>query len=402
MLSGMVSGRVFVFLVFLSGFTVVGHAPVLADEPLVGNTPVLRSLVRPPTVRGGASLEDPVSAQGRAARGLYFTGPYVRRFGVEGIIRSLTQANLDAAVIDLKDDQGRVLFDTHVPLLVGSRSPMLGDVRALVARLKAVGIYTIGRIVCFNDPIVPRAHPERAILDGRPRRAGQPWVSWGTGNTFLDPTNPDNHALIRDLAVEAAALGFDEVQLDYVRFPVDRGTAYAVFSHERQGARHWEYLASMLRMVDEAIHVPLGVDIFGVSALRVGDPAGLGQSPEDWTRYVEVFTPMLYANNFKSWVGSGEMDRGASFVFAATQRLRERVGARYVVRPFLQAFAAGTDTYDETFVAAQIRAARRAGANGFLFWNPASNFGTVMRAMRGPARGLAPFPERLAERVAQR
>jgi len=96
------------------------------------------------------------------------------------------------------------------------------------------------------------------------------------------------------------------------------------------------------------------------------------------------------------------MDRGASFVFAATQRLRERVGAHHVIRPFLQAFSAGTERYDEQFIAGQIRSARQAGANGFLFWNPASNFGTVMRAMRGPARGLTPFPERIATRRAQR
>ncbi len=400
MLRAMASRKLFALLALSSVLALACHTPVRADEPTQGNAPVRRSLESPPDARGGASFDDPVSAQGRQARGLYFTGPYIRRYGVEGVLSSLRQGNLNAAVIDLKDDQGRVLFDTQVPLFRASRAPMLGDARALVARLKAEGIYTIGRIVCFNDPIVPRAHPERAILDGRPRHESLPWISWGTGNTWLDPSNPENHALIRDLAVEVAGLGFDEVQLDYVRFPVDQGTSYAVFQHERQGARHWEYIASMLRMVDEAIHVPLGVDIFGLSALRVGDPAGLGQSAEDWARYVEVFTPMLYANNFKSWQGSGELERGASFVFAATQRLRERLGTQPVIRPFLQAFSAGTDTYDENFVAGQIRAARQAGANGFLFWNPASNFGTVTRAMRGPARGLAPFPSRIAQRVA--
>ncbi len=379
-----------------------GRAPAAADEPPTRSAPLRRTLADPPAARGGASLEDAVSRQGRAARGLYFTGPFIRRHGVEGILAALRPGRLDAAVIDLKDDQGRVLFDTRVPLLADSRAPMLGDVPVLVARLKSEGVYTIGRIVCFNDPIVPRAHLERAILDGRPNRTGTPWVSWGTGNTWLDPSNPANHALIRDLAVEAAALGFDEVQLDYVRFPVDQGTAYAAYQHEREGARHWEYIASMLRQIDEAIRVPLGVDIFGISALRVGDPAGLGQSAEDWSRYVEVFTPMLYANNFKSWTAGEGTERGASFVFAATQRLRERVGAGHVIRPFLQAFAAGTARYDADFVAGQIRAARNAGANGFLFWNPASNFGTVGRAMRGPARYLTPFPEQIAARVARR
>jgi hypothetical protein len=387
-------------LALLSLVVASDHAPARADEPTVVAPALRRSLDDPPAARGGASLEDPVSAQGRTARGLYFSGPFVRRHGVEGMLAALRPGRMNAAVIDVKDGQGRVLFDSQIPLLADSRVPMLGDARALVARLKSEGVYTIARLVCFDDPILPRAHPDRAVLDGRRNRQGRPWISWGTGNTWLDPSNPENHALVRDLAVEIAALGFDEIQLDYVRFPVDQGTSYAVFPHTREGTRHWEYIASMLRQIDEALRIPLGVDIFGISALRVGDPAGLGQSAEDWAPYVEVFTPMLYANGFKSWTPTGDTERGASFVFAATQRLRERVGAAHVIRPFLQGFAAGADRFDEAFVTGQIRAARHAGANGFLFWNPASNFGTVGRAMRGPARFLAPFPEDIAARVA--
>jgi len=391
------------FALALLSFAVASdHAPARADEPVAHPAALRGSLAEPPAARGVASLEDPVSAEGRAARGLYFSGPFMRRYGVDGVLAALRPGRMNAAVIDVKDGQGRVLFDSQLPLLASSRVPMLGDARAVVARLKAAGVYTIARLVCFDDPILPRAHPDRAVLDGRRNRNGRPWISWGTGNTWLDPSNPENHALIRDLAVEVAALGFDEIQLDYVRFPVDQGTSYAVFPHTREGTRHWEYIASMLRQIDEAISIPLGVDIFGISALRVGDPAGLGQSAEDWAPYVEVFTPMLYANGFKSWTPTGDTERGASFVAAATQRLRERVGAAHVIRPFLQGFAAGADRFDEAFVTGQIRAARNTGANGFLFWNPASNFGTVGRAMRGPARYLTPFPEDIAARVARR
>jgi hypothetical protein len=347
-------------------------------------------------LRADTHLEDPVSDQGRHARGLYFSAPYVHLRGVRGVISVLRGTGLDAAVIDIKDDQGRVSIDTDVPELQASEAELLGDPHALVAALHAEGIYAIARIVCFNDPVIPRAHPELAVMDARPRRTGQPWVSWGTGNTWLDPSNPRNHELIQSLAVAAAEAGFDEVQLDYVRFPVDRGTDYAIFPHLPDGARHWQVIADMLRSIDEAIHVPLGVDVFGISALRVGDPAGLGQSLEDWSPYVEVFTPMLYANNFKSWTPSPGHERGASFVAAATDSVRHRLGPRAIIRPFLQGFAVGADTYDEDFVTGQIRAARANGANGFLVWNPASGYGTVARALHGPARGLLPFPGRRA------
>jgi len=351
-------------------------------------------------LRNDTSLEDPLSEQGRHARGLYFSAPFVHLRGVEGVLGQLRGTGLDAAVIDIKDDQGRVSIDTAVPELAGSKADLLGDPRALVQTLHEHNVYAIARIVCFNDPIVPRAHPELAVMDARAHRQGQPWVSWGTGNTWLDPSNPRNHEIIRGLATEAAALGFDEVQLDYIRFPVDRGTDYAIFSNLPEGTRHWQVIADMLRKIDESVNVPLGVDVFGVSALRVGDPAGLGQSLEDWSPYVEVFTPMLYANNFHSWRPTPGHERGASFVAAATDSLRDRLGDRAVIRPFLQGFAVGADSFDEDFVTGQIRAARANGANGFLVWNPASGYGTVQRALHGPARGLLPFPDRRGTRRA--
>jgi hypothetical protein len=368
-----------------------------ADEPDTRSPSLRPRRHAEQDVRGGARpsrLEDPVSERGRRASGLYFTGPFVRIHGAQGVVRTVRGAWVDAAVIDIKDDQGRVLFATSVPELARSRVPMLGDVRALVDTLHQAGIYAIARIVCFNDPIVPRAMPERAVLDARPRRNGRPWVSWGTGNTWLDPANEDNQEMLRRLAVEVAALGFDEIQFDYVRFPVDRGVEWAHFPAKRDGVRHWRYIADFLRKVDESIDLPIGIDIFGVAALREGDPAGLGQLPEELSRYVEVFSPMLYANSFKSWTPSPGVERGASFVAAATARLRERLGDESVIRPFLQGFAAGTDRFDEEFIAGQVRAARSSSANGFLFWNPASNFGTVARALRAPRlRALLPFPD---------
>jgi hypothetical protein len=368
-----------------------------ADEPETRSPPLRPRRHAEQDTRGGARasrLEDPVSERGRRASGLYFTGPFVRIYGAQGVVRAVREAWVDAAVIDIKDDQGRVLFPTAVPELAASRAPMLGDVRSLVDTLHQAGVYAIARIVCFNDPIVPRAMPERAVLDARPRRAGRPWVSWGTGNTWLDPANPDNHEMLRRLAVEVAAFGFDEIQFDYIRFPVDRGTEWAHFPAKRDGVRHWTYIADFLRKVDESIDLPIGIDIFGVAALREGDPAGLGQLPEELSRYVEVFTPMLYANNFKSWTPSPGVERGASFVAAATARLRERVGPEPVIRPFLQGFAAGADRFDEEFIAGQVRAARSSRANGFLFWNPSSSFGTVARALRSPRmRALRPFPD---------
>jgi hypothetical protein len=72
--------------------------------------------------------------------------------------------------------------------------------------------------------------------------------------------------------------------------------------------------------------------------------------------------------------------------------LRQRVGYGPVIRPFLQAFPNGADHYDPQFIAEQIGGARAAGADGFLFWHPGSNYGMVQAGTLGPARMLMPFP----------
>jgi len=63
-----------------------------------------------------------------------------------------------------------------------------------------------------------------------------------------------------------------------------------------------------------------------------------------------------------------------------------------VIRPFMQAFAAGADYYNPEFIAEQVRGARTAGGDGFLFWHPGSSYAMVQAGMAGPAKGMAPFP----------
>jgi hypothetical protein len=345
-----------------------------------------RAPAREPT--GAARWRDPVSEAGQRARGLYLGASFVRAHGAEGVVQAVRGARMNAVVLDLKDAEGRVHHASAIAELAPARTGWLGDAAALVRALHARDVYAIARISCFADRQLPARAPERAIRDVRPNR--DVWVSWGTGGTWLDPHHPENHRLVVALAREAEALGFDEVQLDYVRFPVDDGTRYARYPAASGEARP-RVLLRLLRAVDEAVDVPVGVDVFGLAAYRRGDPSGLGQDLEAWTRHVEVFSPMLYVNSMTHW-RRGEPNRTFQLVFGGTWRLRQRVGSRPVIRPFLQAFEQGADDFGPRFVFEQVRAARRARADGFLFWHPGHTYGVVRRAMRGDVRGLLPFP----------
>jgi hypothetical protein len=353
---------------------------------------LLSAAMLPRDVHETGTFVDRVSAHGQRARGLYITYPFLRRFKASGVAGLVKRSRLDAAVLDLKDDQGRISFRTQVAALQPQIVATPIDMQSAVSELRSAGVYTIARIVCFNDPSLPKREPDRAILDGRPRYAGkqQPWVSWGTGDTWLNPYDRRNHDLYVQMAQEAEALGFDEVQLDYIRFPVDKGTDFAVYEPHSDESRRF-VLLDMLRRIDAALTIPLGVDVFGLAAIRNGDPTGLGQSLGDWTAHVEVFSPMLYVNAMAGWRSDAE-DREHVLVRAPTSILRKRLGRGPVLRPFLQAFDNGVaDKWTPEFVAREITGARAGDADGFLFWNPGSNYGMVQRAI-ATLFGVMPFP----------
>lgn len=282
------------------------------------------------------------------------------------------------------------MWDSAIPELQALETTLVGDMPALIKGLKAAGVYVIGRLVCFSDPVLPRRYPERAVLDTRPNRSGRIWADRGDRNPWLDPYNRRNHDLVLAMAREAEALGVDEIQFDYFRFPVDEAVPFARFPARVSKPRH-VVLLGLLERVDRAVRVPLGVDVFGLTAFRRGDRIGLGQFPEAWARHLEVFSPMLYVNGMQNWMRDGRPQRAQRLVHAGVRMLRRRLGDGPVIRPFLQAFPRGAGRYDPAFIDQQIRGARSGGADGFLFWHPASNYGTVRRAMVGPAQGAVPF-----------
>jgi hypothetical protein len=340
-----------------------------------------------------------MSKAGQAARGFYFNGPVARRLGAAGIIRTVKQARMNAAVINLKDEQGRVLYDTAIPVLQEQKHRMFRDTSGAVRALRRAGVYAIARIVCFSDPVLPRSHPERAVMDGRPQRAGRLWADTGRRNPWLDPYNCKNHDFLVEMVKEVEALGFDEVQLDYFRFPVDETTVNAVFPAQVDTPRR-QVLLGLLRRMDEALGIPIGIDVFGLSAFRDGDPAGLGQSLNDWALHVEVFSPMLYLNAMSVWLRGQKQGRAKRLIEAGVTRLRQRLGYGPVIRPFLQAFPQGADYYTTEFIAEQIQGARYGGADGFLFWHPGSKFALVRATMNLGRSETSPFD--LTERFAWR
>lgn len=321
-----------------------------------------------------------LTARGRAVRAVFVPPSKIRMEGVEAVARELKARGLNGIITDLKNESGHVSFPTRVPAF--RNSVTLGgegdfpDLHATVQALKAEGLYVILRTVCFKDPILGRER-ERVVL----WKNGRPWSGSRHEPSWLNPYYRPNQRDLIALALEGEAAGADEIQFDYIRFHGHHSSP-RVWIREHAGL--WggvvpetraDVLARFLEDADRALHIPIGVDIFGIS-VRTHALNQLGQNPERWTEHVEVFSPMLYLNNMRGW-SQGVARRAEVLIEGLVRLLMTRIGADSIVRPYLQAFPNGADGYRgrlSVMMREQIDGARNAGAQGFQFWNASGNY----------------------------
>jgi hypothetical protein len=275
------------------------------------------------------------------------------------------ETELNALMIDLKDEDGRVWFDTgnQTAIDVGSVEEVF-DLESTVSRAHEQELYVIGRVVLFNDPIAAVSRPDMAVWDAE---LETPYEA--RGQTFLDPTDPAARQYGLDLAVEACSMGVDEIQFDYVRFPDARRDS-AVFDGGVSPDIRTSTITSFLSQAVETLR-PMGcavaADIFGYLT-TAEDDGGIGQRWEEIAATVDVVSPMLYPSHFHpTFFGfPSDEDPGGVVDQALTDGIN-RLPKKVVVRPWLQDFG-----YDPALVRDQISAAESHGL-GWMLWNAESN-----------------------------
>jgi hypothetical protein len=302
-----------------------------------------------------------------AAKAVHISGDVVAGRLQEFIDMART-TELNALMIDLKDEEGNIWYETanETAIEVGSN---LGsyDLETVTQRAHADGLYVIGRLVLFNDPRAAQVKPSMAIID---TTTGAPFNA--QGQYFLDPTDTEARAYGLALAAEACSMGLDEVQFDYVRFP-------AVTGETREAMRFDVPLTEEVRLsaiptfLAEAINVlhpmgcAVGADVFGFLTTDKTD-GFIGQRWEDIAMVVDVVSPMLYPSHYSPGWDSFDNpnDYPGPVVDGSLTDGMERLPRSVVVRPWLQDFG-----YDEAQVRTQIATAEKFGL-GWMLWNAKS------------------------------
>jgi hypothetical protein len=321
-------------------------------------------------------LKDAISESVRRARGFYLTPFYLAKIGPKETARRLARGHMNAVVIDIKGERGFVLHPSKVELSRGSQRWLIKDLKKTIKGFHDAGVHVIARVVCFKDSKLPLKRPD---LSTRIGKGGKRLFRAGAG--WLDAYSAEVQDYIIDVAREAAEAGADEIQLDYVRFPKGRAGALGVWLHQDKRSRA-QLIANFLERADRALNVPISVDVFGLTTLVDGDPRGLGQMLEMMARYAEILSPMMYANGMASYFKGGVVTTGVySLIHCGLWRTRDKM-PNTILRPYLQSYPNNVPFFGESFIKGQIRAAYRAGANGFLFWNATMRNATAYRALR--------------------
>ncbi len=294
---------------------------------------------------------------------------------------------LNSLVIDVKDYSGRISFPMDDPeiIAVGSVQKRIVDVEGMIAKLHEKGIYVIGRVAVFQDPFIIKVHPDWAVHD----KEGNVWKDAG-GSYWVDPDTEAMWKYTTAIAKGAYAVGFDEINFDYIRFPSD-GISGAVFDISTTTTK-----ALVLRNFFSYLHdelsplgIPISVDVFGQTTSDKGD-MGIGQHFENALPYFDYIDPMVYPSHYISGfltftkpaehpyaVVKYELDRAVarsiadSTIASTTASSSEVLYSPAKIRPWLQAFDLGA-IYTPAMVHTQMQATADAGAEGWLLWNAGS------------------------------
>jgi hypothetical protein len=284
---------------------------------------------------------------------------------------------LNAVVIDVKNEYGYITYQGANPTAraIGAYDKVrITDMPRFIRRLKAKGIYTIARLVVFKDDLLATKMPRLAIHD----KHGNVWknsedIGWS------DPFIPKVQEYNIEIAVEAAQQGFDEINLDYIRFPGANRLRYIKRNnrHNRVEAIN-TYLAANQKALDRTGTL-ISLDTYGYVCWNEND-TGIGHQLADLGRYTDYLSPMLYPSSYH--LGIPEYEESLNHIYELIHdTLREgyrRTGiAKRRFRPWLQAFpdyAFDKRKFRGWEIREQIKGAEDFNSSGWMLWHPGSYF----------------------------
>ncbi|MDO8589649.1 MAG: putative glycoside hydrolase [bacterium] len=304
----------------------------------------------------------------------------------ENLKKLVETTELNAVVIDIKDYTGVVSFPNEFPKTNLGHGCVVSDMSEFIQTLHDTKIYVIGRISVFQDPSYTKLFPALAV---RKKSDGEVWKDY-KGLSFIDVGAKPYWDYIVAISEEAYALGFDELNYDYVRYPSDGNIKDALYTWAVGTTTKPEMLESFFEYLKDNLEhtgAKLSVDLFGMTT-TVENDMNIGQVLELALPYFDYVSPMVYPSHYPpTWNGFAKpAEHPYEVVKFAMARGMERertlntanglaTSTPSKLRPWLQDFNLGA-TYGPDKVRAQIQATYDVGLSSWMIWNAGNKYTT--------------------------
>lgn len=292
------------------------------------------------------------------------------------ILNIAARTQVNTLVVDVKNANGRLTFKGNNALAkkIGAyKYSSKVDPKKFVKFLKSHGVYLIARLPVFKDNLLAKKRPNLAIRRNGAVFRDRDKLRW------VNPYKGFVHQYNISIAREIAKYGFDEIQFDYIRFPVKSKLRYGRKSNAKTRVKALQTFLRKAKYALTPYNVFTSIDTFGVSCWTTTD-SGIGHNVKKLEKYVDYLSPMLYPSGFGSGVPGlrNPLKNNEKVIYDS---LRSSIKKHKVkpeqFKPWLQAFndyAFDRRRFGKREVDQQIKACDRIGTAGWLLWNASCNY----------------------------
>ena len=325
-------------------------------------------------------------------KGIYVSGNRAGSDEIDQLIDLCNRTEVNAMVIDVKSDDGYLTFyvDNNIIKQAGiiPQSVPIRDIKYLIKKLYENNIYPIGRIITFKDNITRNAHPEYMVKnkDGSFYESKEPG---GQRATWLNPYNKDVWEYILNVAKEAAAVGFKEIQFDYIRFHEGMLEDKVDFGEESIHKSKTQIISEFTKYIVGHLHkedVYVSADVFGAIITSEFDANVVGQDYIEMSKHLDFICPMVYPSHYANdsfGVENPDLEPYEVILgsmLASNDQLKEIEENEHkaIVRPWLQDFTAfwipQHQAYGPQQIREQVEGVYDAGLDQWLLWNASNRY----------------------------
>lgn len=286
-------------------------------------------------------------------RGIYLApGVFYSKYEVDEFFRMVDLGLVNAAVLDIKDERGRVMLSLY---------------KDFIERAKKKKVYLIARQCVFKDEALALKNGGALALKDF---SGKIWFQEKCGY-WADPSLTEVREYNKRITQKTFEAGFDEVQFDYIRYP-SGDKPYKNWQNKLENIVKFLDLIKQAKPPEKKI----SLTFYGYT-VWAGTLAKEGQNFEEMAKRVNAVYPMLYPSHFHDefMPDSTKESRTYALIFKSIKKAQERLPDKEIdIVPYLQAFNWRRSRMGRKYVFNQLKAAAESSSDGFVLWEAGGDY----------------------------